>query len=72
VDFSAFKNFQIKEKGQLEFRAEAFNLLNHANLNDPGVTFSPNRQGVNTYSSFGRITSAMKARSIQLGLRLTF
>ena len=72
MDVSAFKNFQIKERKQLEFRAEAFNFLNHVNLNDPGVGFSPNRQGLNTNAGFGRITSAMKARSIQLGLRLTF
>jgi hypothetical protein len=72
VDFSAFKNFQIRERKQLEFRAEAFNFFNHVNLNDPGTSFSPNRQGVNTNAGFGRITSAMKARSIQLGLRLSF
>jgi len=72
MDLSAFKNFQIRERKQLEFRAEAFNFFNHVNLNDPGVTFSPNRQGQNTNAGFGRITSAMKARSIQLGLRFTF
>ena len=72
VDLSAFKNFQVHEHKQLEFRAEAFNFLNHVNLNDPGTGFSPNRQGQNTNAGFGRITSAMKARSIQLGLRFTF
>ena len=72
MDFSMFKNFRIREGKQLEFRAEAFNFLNHVNLNDPGTTFSPNRQGQNTNASLGRITSAMKARSIQLGLRLSF
>jgi hypothetical protein len=72
MDLSAFKNFPIAEGKQLEFRAEAFNFLNHVNLNDPGTTFSPNRQGQNTNASFGRITSSMNARSIQLGLRLTF
>jgi hypothetical protein len=72
VDLSLFKNFQIREHKQIEFRAEAFNFPNHENLNDPGLTFSPSRLGVNTNASFGRITSAMKARSIQLGLRLTF
>ena len=46
--------------------------LNHVNLNNPGTTFSPNAQGVNTNASFGVITSSMKARSVQLGLRLTF
>ncbi|MCE5310497.1 MAG: carboxypeptidase regulatory-like domain-containing protein [Acidobacteriales bacterium] len=72
MDLSAFKNFRIKEQSVLEFRAEAFNFLNHVNLNNPGASFSPNRQGVNTNASFGVITSSMKARSIQLGLRLTF
>ena len=72
MDFSMFKNFRIREGKLLEFRAEAFNFLNHVNLNDPGTTFSPNRQGQNTNASLGRITSAMKARSIQLGLRLSF
>jgi hypothetical protein len=72
VDFSAFKNFHFTERVKLEFRAEAFNFLNHVNLNDPGTSFSPNRLGQNTNAGFGRITSAMKARSIQLGLRLSF
>lgn len=72
MDLSAFKNFRIKERATVEFRAEAFNFLNHVNLNNPGTSFSPNRQGVNTSASFGVITSSMNARSIQLGLRLSF
>jgi outer membrane receptor protein involved in Fe transport len=72
IDASLFKTFRIKEGKHLEFRAEAFNFINHVNLNNPGTTFSPNRAGVNTDASFGVITSAMKARSIQLGLRLAF
>jgi hypothetical protein len=72
MDFSMFKNFRFTERTVLEFRAEAFNFLNHVNLNNPGVTFSPNRAGVNTNAAFGVITSSMNARSIQLGLRLAF
>lgn len=72
IDMSAFKNIRLKEGTVLEFRAEAFNFFNHVNLNNPGTSFSPNRQGANTNASFGVITSAMNARSIQLGLRLGF
>lgn len=72
MDLSAFKNFRLREHSVVEFRAEAFNFLNHVNLNNPGTTFSPNAAGVNTNASFGVITSSMKARSVQLGLRLTF
>jgi len=70
--FSVFKDFQIREKTHLEFRLELFNALNHVNLNNPNVTFSPNRQGVNTNPNFGRVLSSLNARSIQLGLRLSF
>jgi hypothetical protein len=56
----------------MEFRGEAFNALNHVNHVNPNVTFSPNAQGVNTNAQFGRITNALPARRIQLGLRLTF
>lgn len=66
IDFSAFKAFVMpySEKHKLEFRAEFFNLLNHANLNSPNTT--------RTNSLFGRITSAGEPRIIQLGLRYSF
>lgn len=69
---SAFKNFRLAEGKNLQFRFESFNALNHVNLNNPNTTFSPNRQGVNTNALFGRISSAMDARRLQLGLRLVF
>ncbi len=72
MDMSAFKTFRIKEAATVEFRAEAFNVINHENPNNPGTSFAPNRAGVNTSANFGRITSAMDGRSIQLGLRLAF
>jgi hypothetical protein len=69
---SGFKNFRIREQTILEFRAELFNAFNRVNLNNPNTSFSPNRAGVNTNANFARITSSLNARSIQLGLRLTF
>ncbi len=72
VAFSLFKTFHIREGFNLEFRTEMFNMLNWVNYSNPNVTFSPNRQGVNTNPNFGRITAAGDARRIQLGLRLAF
>ncbi len=72
VALSAFKNFRLAERKQLEFRAEAFNALNRVNYTNPNVSFSPNRQGVNTNALFGRVTNSLAARRVQLGLRLTW
>ncbi|HSR08037.1 MAG TPA: carboxypeptidase regulatory-like domain-containing protein, partial [Bryobacteraceae bacterium] len=68
VDLSLFKTTAITEKASLQFRAEAFNLLNHTNYGTPNaVVFS----GVNINSSAGLITStATFSRQIQLGLKL--
>jgi hypothetical protein len=72
VALSAFKNLDITERIKTELRVEAFNVFNHVNHNNPNVSFSPNRQGVNTNPQFGRISSSLPARRLQLGLRLTF
>ncbi len=72
IDSSMFKSFRVKETIRMEFRAEAFNVVNRVNLGNPGTTFTPNSAGVNTNANFGRITSSLSARMIQLGLRLAF
>ena len=66
VDLSIYKNFQIKEKVNVQFRAEFFNLPNHANFSNPAANISAPAQ-------VGRISSTATAnRVIQFGLRLTF
>ena len=65
VDLAIFRNFPIKERAKLEFRAEASNAFNIVNLNAPSGTT------VGT-QSFGQITSAQAMRQLQLGLRLTY
>ena len=52
------------KKYRLEFYAQAFNLLNHANLG----SFS----GVQTSPFFGQATSAQSPRRMELGLRFNF
>lgn len=72
VALSGFKTFTITERFRLEFRGELFNAFNHVNYDMPGSTFTPTAAGTNQNASLGRITSAQSARSIQLGLRLTY
>ena len=71
-DFSLIKNTRIKERVNIQFRAEAFNMDNHTNLGFASGGFSPGANGLNASSTFGTITSARAARSIQLGMKLIF
>jgi hypothetical protein len=72
LDFSMIKTTRITEKANLQIRGEAFNLDNHVNLGYPNTTFVPGTNGLNSSSTFGTITSARAARSIQLGMKLIF
>lgn len=67
-DFSAFKDTRIRERMNLEFRAEIFNLLNRANFNTPNaIVFTPT--GVSP--SAGVITStSTTSRQVQFGLKI--
>jgi hypothetical protein len=63
-DFSLQKDIAVKEPVRLQFRAEAYNLLNHPNFNIPNRTaFTPN---------FGSISSAQDSRQLQFALKLLF
>jgi hypothetical protein len=64
VDLSLFKNFNIDEHRRVQFRAECFNLLNHANFGLPENDLeSP---------AFGQILQAGPPRLLQLALKLVF
>jgi len=63
-NLALLKKIQLTEQKFLQLRGEAFNFLNHANLNNPNTTL--------TSSDFGRILSRSGSRVIQLGVRLQF
>ena len=64
IDFNMMKNFRMGERQRLQFRAEFFNLLNHANLRNPEGNFAaPN---------FGPILSTSDPRLVQMALRYSF
>ncbi len=68
ADLSLFKSFPVTERARFEFRAEAFNALNHANFANPFSFYSPA-----TVGAFGQITSTVgDPRELQLALKLYF
>ncbi len=71
-DFSLIRNTHIKEKINAQLRAEVFNLDNHVNFGFVNAGFSPGANGLNASSTFGTITSARAARSLQLGMKIIF
>jgi len=71
-DLSFIKNTKLTERFNLQFRTEMFNFLNQVNLSAPNTGFSPGPNGLNQSGSFGVITSARDARTIQMALKLQF
>ncbi|MCC6862638.1 MAG: TonB-dependent receptor [Bryobacterales bacterium] len=63
-DVSAGKRTALTENVDLQFRAEFFNIFNHAQFSGVGTTV-----GAGTY---GQVTGARDPRITQLGLRLAF
>jgi hypothetical protein len=70
LDLSLFKTTKITERTNLQFRAEFFNALNHANFGTPNATvFS----GTAFNPSAGLVTiTTTTSRQIQFGLKLVF
>ncbi len=70
LDLSLFKTTKLTERTNLQFRAEFFNALNHANFGTPNPTvFS----GAAFNPSAGLITTTTTtSRQIQFGLKLVF
>jgi hypothetical protein len=75
LDAGIFRDFSIKERFQLQFRAESFAVTNSPIFANPNAN-------VSTPSNFGQITSLAVAangvtagggyRIIRLGMRLSF
>jgi hypothetical protein len=67
LDASIFKDFHLNEQTKLQFRAEAFNLANHPQFNNPGNLDYTNA------SNFSEITSERGTRRlVQLALKLYY
>ncbi len=67
VDFGLFKSIPMPRSGQLQFRVEVLNALNHPNFANPGSDIS-------NAGAFGFITGTTGTgeRTIRLGVRVAF
>ena len=64
VNASVFRGFHVYRESEFQIRVEAFNLLNHALINNPNVTVGG--------GTFGYITSFGATRSLQFSGRFNF
>jgi Carboxypeptidase regulatory-like domain len=71
TDFSAFKNFRVHEGYNVQFRAEMFNLFNHAQFYLGGG--SSGMQDISSPTTFGVVNGTVNnPRLVQFALRLDF
>jgi hypothetical protein len=66
VDFSLFKNIKATERATIQFHAEAFNLFNRTNLQQPGARLGQ------SVGQFGLSQQAFFPRQIQFALKFIF
>ncbi|HZP04960.1 MAG TPA: carboxypeptidase regulatory-like domain-containing protein [Terracidiphilus sp.] len=64
LDLGIYRNFRIVEHLNFQFRAEAFNALNHTNVNTIGTS--------STSGTFGEVTGYRDARIMQFAGKFTF
>jgi len=78
VDLSIGRKFAITERLNMQFRADAFNLVNHPNFTNPGALVSSpssllSQETLNTgLGGLNPIFQQGGPRSLQLSLRLAF
>lgn len=70
VDFAFLKNTAVSERTQLQFRAEFFNIANHAQFVNP--TVSAGASSDFAASNFGQVVRARDPRLIQFALKFIF
>jgi len=69
VDLAISRTFKVREHLNLQFRAEALNVLNIVSLNAPNATapVTPTLPG-----NFGQVATAQTMRQLQFGIRFAF
>ncbi len=71
-DISVFKDIPVTEKTRFQFRAELYNIFNHAQFTGVDTAARFDQQGNQTNARMGQLTSAADPRIVQLALRFYF
>ncbi len=64
LDVALWRSFPFMERKSIDFRAEAFNAVNHVEYGNPNTALNA--------ATFGQITSSANPRIMQLALKLVF
>jgi len=83
IDFSALKNFQFGGSKYIQFRIEAFNLLNTPNFADPNTNFAMSdwaaagnngipKPGGGAFGTITSIRGTVPMRQLQFGMKFVF
>jgi hypothetical protein len=68
-DISLIKRFALRERLDLEFRAESFNTFNHTNFTSINTSVAFDASG-NLTAGFGSVNASGPGRSLEFGLKL--
>jgi hypothetical protein len=72
TDFSLFKNFKVRERQTLQFRAESFNLFNTPEFSNPGANLAAPATFGRSLSTIATTGGFSSNRQMQFALRYGF
>jgi outer membrane receptor protein involved in Fe transport len=74
LDFSLFKNIEVRERWKLQLRGEAFAITNTPQFSNPGATLGNGSFGIvgGVYTSGSGVNGVGGGRAVQLGIKLSF